>query len=460
MIKLLPPRTNLINGAISAVSTLLPVDAAFLAIIASFVDFGASDYFYLTLVEDNKREEVKVTNVSGSNLVIVRAQGGTTAAAFTLAGKYVVEMNKAAITDIATGLAPVQTVSVDGEGIAESSLLGSVYTVAVPYPNFTSTTGLEIAGAWPNIQFNLPNNGNCCAGEGSSGSSGLLFVGEGIAEVNYIGDNVTVNVLAPSFIGTGIQISGSWPNYQFTVTANGSGSVVSVGTSGGLDYTGDPNVNPTLFMSNTGVVAGSYGGIVINARGQLTAVPATLNPVSVVVEGTGIDVARTGDSITISAIQGAVGTVGVLALADADAPINETDETTAVTPKMLATIVAALEGSVGYGGATYSGEADGDYTVTLPTTAIALVLAAGQKAIVTAHTTARGAVVTDPVNYAIGVFKSSDNTRVQANKKVNQNEHSMSFVIDGPFTDGLTLKHTALAGGETVYSYSLIALKL
>lgn len=465
-IKLLPPRTAFISGAISAAATVLPIDQTFSDIIASAIDFGGGDYFYLTLYEDDVREEIKVTNKAANNLTIVRAQGDTgvtpdvTGYAFSLAAKYTADMNKAAVEDIAALIVPTPTFDLAGLGLVEVvDLGGGNWSIDVPAPTYTGVSGVEITGTWGEYEVGLTNDGNCCAPEDEEEAGTVNLIGVGLVTVEDTELGWEINVPAPSFTGVGVDITGTWPNYTFTVTAAGSGTVTEIAVGSGLVLTGDPNVNPTIDIATTGVVAGDYGGIVINDTGQITAVPTTLDPVSIVVAGDGIDIARVGDEVTISGIDAAIGTVGVVALADDAAALDPLDDTTAVTPALLAAVIADLEGVVPQGGQTYSGEADGDYTVTLPTVAITLDLAAGEKALVLVNTTARGAVLTDPVNYAIAVFNATG-TRIQSNKKINQNEQSMVFFIDGPSTDGLVLKHTALAGGETVPSYSMVALKL
>jgi hypothetical protein len=458
MIKFLPPRTAFISGAISDAATILPIDTTFAALIAANVTFPG-DYFYFSIYEGVVREEVKATALSGLNLTIERAQGDTTAEAFTLAAKYVLEWTKAAIEDVAVGLAPVAEITVEGAGIASVDTVGDVATVTVEAPNFTMGAGLEVSGDWPNLEFALTNDGNCCAGE-EEAAGVYTFVGAGIADVEEVGGEVTVTVPVPNFTGVNVVVNGTWPDFEFEFPPAPTGTVTSVAVGTGLGLTGSGSVNPTISLSNTGVAASTYGGIEINAQGQIVAVPPTLDPISVLTEGTAISLNRTGDSVEINAIEGAVGTVGVLALADGDAPLDETDETLAVSQKLLASVIAALEGTEGYGGQTYSGEADADYVTTLPTTAIALALGTGEKALVLVNATARGAVATDPVNFGLAVFSSVGAVRLQANKKINQNEQSMMFFIEGPFTDGLALKHTALGVGETMYSFSLIALKL
>lgn len=461
-IKQVAHRTGFITTAISAVSTLVGVDAPFLALVTATMNFAGGDYFYMTLEEDEDIEEVKVTDISSTNLVIVRAQGNTTAKVFSLAAKYDTNINKAAVMDISAGLAPVSNVNISGIGVATvTNLGGGNWSVNVPQPIIAGVAGIETTAAFPNYTVGITAAAECCAGDEIAPGAGVNVVGGGIVNVTFAVDTYTVSVTPPNFTMVGATITGTWPNYTITVTAAGTGTVTSVAAGAGLAITGNPNTTPTVTMPNTGVTANTYGDITFNSRGQATVIAATFNPVSAIVAGTGLLVSRAGGAVTVSAITAAEGVVGVVALADADVALVPTDITTAVTPKLLASVIADLQGGVAYGGQTYSGEADADYTYTVPTAALSLTLVTGEKAIVWANITCRDN--TNPTvdqNYGIAVFSITGAARLQSNKKLTQNNQSMSFIIDGPFSDALALKTTVLAAGVTAISYSLVALKV
>lgn len=464
MIKRIISRTGFITSAISDTSLVVPVDAAFLALIAASVNFGAGDYFYMSLEEGEKIEEVKVTEAGVSYLVIER---GTPAYTFSAAAKYNTALTHRATLELAATMTPVPTFNITGAGVATvADLGGGNFEITVPEPTIAGVSGIEVAGTYPTWEIGLTAGAGCCPSDddsgGGEGGTPLSLVASGIVTIGEVGDDTVINVDAPNFsFSSGGSVTGTWPNLVFNYPSGGGGTVTSVAVAGGLALTGNPALDPTISIANTGVTAGDYAGVQINVKGQITAVPITFAPISVATPGTGIQIARAvgSDEITVSAVEAAVGVVGVVALADADEPLDETDETTAVTPRMLAEVIADLEGAVSYGGQTYSGEADADYTETLPTTGIALVLEAGETALVWANTTARGAVLTDPVNYALAVFEAGG-VRVMANKKINQNNQSMQFSIAGPYTGSLILKHTALAAGEAMHSYALHAMKL
>lgn len=461
-IKVLPYRTGFIGAAISNVATVLPVDTAFLGVVAANVNF-ATDHFYLTLVEDAKREEVKVTGSSATTLTIVRAQGGTTAQSFSLAAKYTTELEKAAIIDIAAGSVPVSTVNITGLGIATiTNLGGGNWQIDVPQPVVVGASGIEATAAFPNYTVALVNNGGCCEGEiPIGGAAGVTSIsGGGIVTTGLVGQAASVTVAPPVFTGVGMTITGAWPNFTFTATGVGVGTVTSVAVGPGLGLTGNPNVNPTIAISPTGVIPATYGGVGINDRGQITVVPTTFNPVSVITAGTGLQVARTGDAVTISAIVAGEGVVGVVALADADFPLDTTNITTAVTPKLLADVVAAIDGGTAYGGQSWSGEADADYTVTVPTSVVTLNLVTGDNAIVFGSVTMRdSAAPATQQNYGIALFNGSG-VRLHANVKIVQNQQHITCIIPGPFVNSVVLKTTALPAGAAIISHALTALKV
>lgn len=63
------------------------------------------DHYYLTIREGDSREVVRVTASSGTQLVIVRAQDGTTARAFAAGACVAVEWNPQQLREFFTGIA-------------------------------------------------------------------------------------------------------------------------------------------------------------------------------------------------------------------------------------------------------------------------------------------------------------------------------------------------------------------
>src|SRR6478609_10683742 len=144
-------RTGFIGGALATGTTILPVDQAFLDIIAATMDFAGGDYFYMTIEEDEALEEVKVTNATATYLVIQRGRGPTVAQEFSLAAVYNTDMTAAEVAERAAGLAPVAPVIITGEGgaaVTENS--PGNYTINMPIPVLQGMSGIEVAAAFPN----------------------------------------------------------------------------------------------------------------------------------------------------------------------------------------------------------------------------------------------------------------------------------------------------------------------
>jgi hypothetical protein len=439
------------------------VDATFISLVQASVNFGAGEYFYLSIQEDDLVEEVKVTDVSGTNLVITREQGDTDAQVFTAAAIYNTAMTVADVKEIANGLVAIPAITINGSGIVNVTTDGAGnFTVNVTQPNIAGASGLEVTQAFPDYTVALIAGGNCCAGdEELPGDGGAITInGSGIANVTNDGSgNYTVNVPSPNFTGAGVAITGAWPDLTFTVTAS-SGTVTGITAGDGLTLTGDPATNPTISIDNTGVIAGVYGDITVNARGQFTNIAVGFNPISAAAVANGLSVARVGSTVTVSGIDAAEGVKGVVALADADSPLDVDDVTTAVTPKLLAGVVSDIAGPSLFGGQVYSGEADSDYTNTVATTAIALTLDATDQVLVIATLSVRdNSAPTVAQEYGMALFTATG-TRIQANKKLTQNNQVLTAIITGPLTDGLILKTTALAGSAAVVSQAVAALQI
>lgn len=454
-------RTGYIGAPLGTGTTILPVDQAFLDIIAATMDFVGGDYFYMTIEEDELIEEVKVTNATATYLVIDRAEGPTEAQDFSMAATYNTDMTAAEIEERAAGLAPVAPLTITGQGgiVAEEVNPGE-WTLNMPIPIIGGQNGIEVATVWPNYTIGIDMSTGCCGeGEGTGDGVPYVFVGGGITTVSIDGTEVAINTPSPNFTGDGVDITGAWPNLHFAVEGLAGGTVTSVAAGTGLGQTGNPNVNPTLFISNTGVVAGNYGGIIVNARGQITAMPDGFNPVSdVAVDGEGLQADRTAGVVTITALDATETSKGIVQFADSEAALDPDDATTAVTPKLLASVLSDIDSVTENGGETYNGEPDADYVTTAATAALPITLLAGQKALVFIEMTAKDAADTDPVEWGISAWRATAGTRIFANRKLKQSIQTMMFGIDGPFSDAILVKHTALAGTETLVSHSVRAI--
>jgi hypothetical protein len=330
--------------------------------------------------------------------------------------------------------------------------------------NITGQNGIEAVTDFPNTVITPAPGSGCCGGDDTSGDGtgeAYTFIGGGITQVNVDdSNNVSINTDPPNFSSsTGVDVSGSWPDLEINVPV-GTGTVQEVEQGPGIVILNDPTLNPQVGIANTGVTAGDYGGLVINERGQITEIPADYNPIqsAIAVPGSAINVAVVDGVAAIGVADATESTPGVVQFADSEAPLDPDDTTTVVSPKMLADTIADIDMPTQMGGETYAGESDGDYTNTVATAALAVTLVSGQKAIVFVHVTVKDSADTDPVEFGMAAFKASAGTRIQANKKVKQCNQTMMFGLEGPFSDAIIVKTTALVGTETVISHSVRAI--
>ena len=454
--------TGRLTAGIDDSTTIIYVSPSLSGAIAASGFIPTVNTSYFAIRSGGRSEVVRVIGVVGDALEVIRHQSGTAADAFPLGAvvEYIVTAD-GIIQMIAT---TPNNVTIAGQGLL-SVTEGSPnqFTLNVPIPMFTGENGIDVLGTYPNIRFAYtPAEGNCCGGgttEGGIGDGITDIVGEGLVTAFINGSQATVRVTAPTFnSGSNILVTGAWPSYTISATA-GSGTVASVGVGAGLTLTGSPSVNPVLSITSTGVAAGTYGGVGINARGQITNVPAGFNPVSVIAAGSNVTVSRVSDTATISVADADVGVKGVVELADETDPFNPSDNTSAATPAVVALGLATIVGVTSFSAVSYSAESFATYTTPVGGSSVALSLLAGEKALVCMNIIVLDTVTpTTPVAYGAGVFNST--AIVQAGKIMTQSSQSMNFILNGPFADTLNIVTTALPGGSAVSSYSLSVLKL
>jgi len=462
-----------LNGSILAdisnVSTLLPIDLLTLAAIEDAVNFGAGEWTYLSISDGSGAhiEEVKITGVSGNNLVMVRGASQSTPTAFAAISSNVRNITGLdAIKDIINANATPPVTTVSGTDAASVTLSGNNYNVDVPVPVLLGVDGIAITGAYPYWQIAFEGiGGGCCSGCGGESSGGgitSLNITSDILQGNIVGPILSLSLQTPAFTGAGgIVVSGTYPNFTITGSASGGGTVTSVAAGTGVTVTGAPTINPTVSITNTGVAAGNYAGVIINAQGQITAVPGGwAGPISNITADEGITVAIAGGVAALTVADAAVGVDGIVALADSSVPLVPTDDSTAVTPKVLANALAALiPGTQGNG--TSTGEADASYVNTIGATNLVINLAGGKKLALFAECEMLdGGVPLTPVAFGVAIAAATGPVFWYKGKKATQSRQCICTVITGPLSDTIALVTTAVPAGSTVYSSSLIAIPL
>lgn len=466
MIKVLYTRINgYLLVDIAAVLTLLPLDTMTIATLQANVNFAGGEWTYLTIDNGVYSEEVKITGISGSYAVAVRGASGSTPRAFAALGTQVKEVvGIAAIQDIVAAAAPPPSIVIGTAGLAYNAGTVGAPIITVDAPNIVGDgSAIDVIGNWPNLEIHFNKEASGCCGEGTAVGSGptILSITSTILQGNITGDTLSLALASPTFTGAGgTAVTGVWPNFTITSAAGagGSGTVTSVAVGGGLALTGNPSVNPSIAMSNTGVTAGIYGGVGINARGQIYQLPAGFSPISNIAIVDGASVSRTGGDITITFDSADVGVRGLVALADSTAPLNPADSLTAVSPALLAaSLVTSTQSNVA--GAS-TGEADASYTAPITSTNITLSLLAGEKAILIGDVQILSdATPLTAIAYGIGVFDTS-NVRKFASKIATQSNQSLVGSISGPFSGIIHIVTTALPAGSTIQGAHLSVIKI
>lgn len=340
--------SSTLQSNLSAVATTMALPPADAAHIDSLL--GGSDWSYLALSDGTNLEIVKVVAVSGANVDIIRGFDGTSAEAFPSGTCVRFVWGTTAIQDLtADGSFNVE---ITGTGVATVTETDTnEFEVHVPELTIDAGPGVNVLGAFPNFEISLVNaDGNCC-GCSSSGGGGVTLTGSGVVTVSAITGGYNVDVDQPSFTSSTpatLTIGGTWPNYTFSVSVSGgSGTVTSVSGGSGILISGAPAVTPTVSLLPTGVVAGAYGGMTLNAYGQATALAAGFSPVSTITSASAGLTSSVGPgamerTLTLNAATTSQAGIVELAAATAIDSTNVGDTTSAVVPAGLAAALAAL----------------------------------------------------------------------------------------------------------------------
>jgi hypothetical protein len=453
---------------IGSSATYFPVDASTAAILQTAINFSGGDWTYLLLGNGSYSEEIKVTEVNSGYISVVRAQSDSTEQVFSTADTVITAtFGKAAVEDSVRQAPQSIDFTLSGTGIASVAGPVNARVVNVAQPNFAGTNGVEVFGNWPNITIGIAkDSGGCCPGEGGV----TVGVGDGtaITSINLsssilqgaIASGVlSLSLATPSFSGAGgVSVTGTYPNYTISGAGISGGGGTTVAVGAGLSLTGSPTVNPTISISNTGVVAGDYQGFVVNARGQITNLPTGFAFIKDISLNYGT-ISITGGVAALTIHDADVGIRGAVAMANPAVALDTASENTAVSPAILFAQLNSLKGSAA---GSMSGEPAASYTNTLSSTAVTLVLAAGEKAILVGDVVIlNDAAPATPIAYGVSVFgiEGATTTKFYGSKILTQSKQCILGMVTGPFTGTVGIATTAIPTGNTVQGAYLSAMK-
>lgn len=415
---------------------------------------GTGNYTICTISNGAVTELIYITTAAPSTgvLTIVRAQEGTTAQTFPVGALIRFVWTVVGIQETASGGSSGITIT----GAHATSVTGGPFAFVVDTPagNLIAGTGMTVTGTWPNITIT-----NAAPATGGGGTV-TVVTGSGDAVASAITGGFNINVPTPAFTaGTGVSITGTWPNLTITNSApamGGAGTVTSVTAGTGITVTGSPTITPTIGLTPTGITAGVYGGLTVNAAGQLTAISSSLlngvasanNAITVSAPVAGV--------VTLTAVNATTANHGVVQLATPSAPSSSdpTDSTSAVTPAGIAAVLAAQQNVILGAVSSLTPLTSSSYSVVVGVSATTLNLQAGHNVIIDAFVE-----VFDPVNptviptFALGLFNGG--TFLIGNGLVPGYTRQIKYQISGPFTGVISLNIVPLTGTNAIQSYGL-----
>lgn len=407
---------------------------------------GIGNYTIFSISNGANSEIVQCTGVSGSQAVLVRGQEGTVPTAFSIGSTIRFVWTELGIQAVTNGSSGIP-ITVAGTHAAAVTGGPYAFNVDVPFTTLAGGTGISISGSYPN--FTVVNTSP------GGGGAATVVTGSGAAAVTPItgGYNVSVPVVSVA-AGSGISVSGG-PTYTITntQTPGGTGTVLDVAAGTGISVTGTPTTHPVVGLSPTGVAAGVHGGITVNAAGQITAIASTL--LTAVISATPSLVVGTPSVGTVQLTQGAATTTGQgivqLALPTAAASNNALDSTSVVSPAGVNAVVATLAQGQLLGVGSLYPLAAVSYSTVVPGLTTSLTLAAGKTALVDIFIEVLDTVIpTNIPNFAVGLFNGASLLTGIGN--VQGNVRVLKTKLVGPLIATLIVSTTSLGINEVVQS--------
>lgn len=433
---------TLVNSA-----TQMALPAAAVSQLATALTGG--NYTILTLSNGVNYEIVNATGTVSGAVQITRAQEGTVAVTFGVGTSVTFAWTEAGIEAVSSG---GSSVTVAGTGAAVVTG-GPAYNVGVSVPTLAAGTGISVVGAYPS--WTLTNTAPYVPGPPT------IVTGSGVAAVTPIVGGYNVGVPTLVFTnGTGIAVTGAYPNYTITNTAasGGTGTVTSVTAGTGITVTGSPTTVPVINITNTGVTAGTYGGLTVNARGQITAIANPLITNITSLTASLVIATPSVGAVTLTQQVASVGVAGIVPLASPTnaASNNAGDSSSAVSPAGVNAVVAALPSTTfnTLSASVYMQLPAINYSVVAPSLSIPITIPAGKTALVTAFMEVVDPMnLTTPQSFAFAVFSNA--SIVAGNDTLPSCSRTIATKLVGPVTSNLSLQYTPLMGTAILSSYGI-----
>jgi hypothetical protein len=439
-----------LSGFLSNVATLMPLPTAAINYINS--NLGSGNYTIFQITNGVNTELIQCTGVSGGQAVVVRAQEGTTAYAFSSGSTVRFVWTVLGIQAITNGSMGIP-INVTGSGVATVTGGPYAFNVDVPATTLTAGTGISVTGAFPSFTITNTSSGG--------GTSPTIVTGAGAAAVTPITGGYNVNVPVVSVVaGSGISVTGG-PTYTITntQTPGGTGTVLDVTAGTGISVTGSPTTHPVIGITPTGIAAGTYGGITVNASGQITAVASSIiTTLSSLTSSLIVGTPSLGN-VTLTQQAATTSAKGIVQLAapTSTASNNAADSSSAVSPAGINAVVATLAGGQVFGSGSLSPLAAASYTTAIPGLTASFSLAAGKTALVDIFVEVLD--TTTPTNiptFGIGLFNGA--SLVSGIGLVQGNVRVLKTKLVGPITASLSVSSTTLGGTEAVQSSYITVL--
>lgn len=436
-----------LTALLTNVATTMKIPAAAASTLGTAL--GSGNYTIFSITNGVASEIIQCTGVSGTTATIIRGTEGSTAQTFATGSTVRFVWTTIGIQETSSG----GTAGITIAGTHATAVTGGPFSFAVdtPFTTLAAGTGISVTGSYP--AFTITNTS-------PGGGSATIVTGSGTAVVTTISGGYNVDVPSGGLTaGTGISITGAWPNFTITNSApasGGSGTVTSVAAGTGITVTGTPTTAPIVGITPTGITPGAYGAITVNASGQVTAIANNLLT-SVVSANNALTVSTSAGVATLTPVSATTSQLGVvqLAVASSSSSSNPADSTSAVTPAGIAAVIASQTPVTVSADTNNLPMASASYTNAILTSSLSLNLITGKTALVTAVVeVADTASSTNIPNFGIGLFSGA--TFIDGNSdNVPGAIRTLVVKIAGPFTGIVAIFTTALTGTFAVQSKSI-----